>query len=50
MREEANSGVRECLTEQRRDEEQVVVVDPDQVTGPVHRRETLREGNVDGLV
>ena len=48
--EEADGGVWERLTEQRRDEEKVVVVDPDQVTGPVHFCHAAREGSVDGSI
>ena len=50
VHEEADGGVWERLTEQRRDEEQVVVVDPDQVSGPGHLRDARREGDVDVLV
>ena len=50
VHEEADGGVWKRLTEERRDEEQVVVVDPDQVAGPVHLCDALREGDVDGLV
>ena len=50
MHEEADGGVWKRLTEERRDEEQVVVVDPDQVAGPVHLCDALREGDVDGFV
>ena len=50
VHEQAHRGVGQHLAEQRRHEEQVVVVDPDEVAGPVHFCDALREGGVDGLV
>lgn len=48
--EETDSGIRQCLTEQRRDEEKVVVVDPDQVSGPVDLRHAPSESRVHSSV
>lgn len=50
MYEEPDGGFGKRLAEERRNEEQMVVVDPDQVAGPVNIRDALRKCRVDGLV
>ena len=50
VHEQPNRRVRQRLPQERRDEEQVVVVDPDEVAWLVHLLDATREGLVDGGV
>lgn len=47
MHKEADGGVGDCLPQECRDEEKMVVVNPDEVSGPVNLGDTTSECGVD---